>query len=74
MMINNSKSIVYTLTDEAPMLATHSLLPIVKAFISKANIHIEVSDISLASRVLSAFPEYLKENQNKITGLKNLEN
>ena len=72
MMINNSKSIVYTLTDEAPMLATHSLLPIVKAFISKANIHIEVSDISLASRVLSAFPEYLKENQKQDNGLEEL--
>ncbi|MAW31487.1 MAG: isocitrate dehydrogenase (NADP(+)) [Flavobacteriales bacterium] len=65
-MLNKSNSIVYTITDEAPMLATYSLLPVIKAFVSKADISIEISDISLAARVLSAFPDYLKEDQ-KIT-------
>ena len=55
--------IYYTLTDEAPMLATHSFLPIVKAFTNSANISIEVPDISLAGRILANFPEYLKDDQ-----------
>lgn len=59
-----SKSkIHYTLTDEAPMLATHSFLPVVKAFTKSAGIEIEVSDISLAGRILANFPEFLKEDQ-----------
>lgn len=53
----------YTLTDEAPMLATHSFLPIVKGFTKTADITIEVPDISLAGRILANFPEYLKEDQ-----------
>ncbi len=61
-MVEESK-IYYTLTDEAPMLATHSFLPIVKAFSRCADIEIEVPDISLAGRILSNFPEYLKEDQ-----------
>ncbi|MFA5620052.1 MAG: NADP-dependent isocitrate dehydrogenase [Weeksellaceae bacterium] len=55
--------IYYTLTDEAPMLATHSFLPVVKAFAKHADIEIEVADISLAGRILATFPEYLKEDQ-----------
>lgn len=55
--------IYYTLTDEAPLLATHSFLPIVKAFTKAANIEIEVPDISLAGRILANFPEYLKDDQ-----------
>jgi isocitrate dehydrogenase len=55
--------IYYTLTDEAPLLATHSFLPILKAFTKSANIEIEVPDISLAGRILANFPEYLKEDQ-----------
>ncbi|HLM00077.1 MAG TPA: NADP-dependent isocitrate dehydrogenase, partial [Pyrinomonadaceae bacterium] len=55
--------IYYTLTDEAPMLATHSFLPILKAFTKAADIEIEVPDISLAGRILANFPEYLKEDQ-----------
>lgn len=55
--------IYYTLTDEAPMLATHSFLPIVKAFTNSANIEIEVPDISLAGRILANFPEFLKDDQ-----------
>ncbi len=55
--------IYYTLTDEAPMLATFSFLPIVKAFTKSADIEIEVPDISLAGRILANFPECLKDDQ-----------
>jgi isocitrate dehydrogenase len=55
--------IYYTLTDEAPLLATHSFLPILKAFTKSAGIEIEVPDISLAGRILANFPEYLKDDQ-----------
>jgi isocitrate dehydrogenase len=55
--------IFYTLTDEAPMLATHSFLPILKAFARAADIEIEVPDISLAGRTLANFPEYLRDDQ-----------
>ena len=55
--------IIYTFTDEAPALATYSLLPIIRAFSQHANIHIDVADISLAARILAALPEYLDENQ-----------
>ena len=59
-----SKSkIIYTLTDEAPMLATYSFLPIVKAFTAPADIEMETRDISLAGRILANFPEFLKEDQ-----------
>src|SRR3954471_22544223 len=61
-MAEKSK-IYYTLTDEAPMLATHSFLPILKAFAKQGNIEIEVPDISLAGRILANFPEYLKDHQ-----------
>lgn len=55
--------IIYTLTDEAPALATQSFLPIVKAYTKNAGIEIETRDISLAGRIIAAFPEKLKENQ-----------
>ena len=58
----NSK-IIYTKTDEAPMLATHSLLPIVKSFVSKANVEIELKDISLAGRILASFSHCLDKKQ-----------
>ena len=58
----NSK-IIYTKTDEAPMLATHSLLPIVKSFVSKANVEIELKDISLAGRILASFSHCLDKQQ-----------
>lgn len=62
--MNNSASIIYyTKTDEAPALATYSLLPIVKAFAAKANITIKTADISLAGRILAAFPEFLSEEK-----------
>ncbi|MGE0561252.1 MAG: NADP-dependent isocitrate dehydrogenase [Flavobacteriales bacterium] len=55
--------IIYTKTDEAPALATYSLLPIVNAFTKCANINVETKDISLAGRIIANFPEYLTENQ-----------
>src|SRR5437764_4418534 len=55
--------IVYTQTDEAPALATQSLLPILRAFAGAADIEIELRDISLAGRILSQFPERLEEDQ-----------
>ncbi|WP_396149988.1 NADP-dependent isocitrate dehydrogenase [Flavobacterium sp.] len=61
-MMSKSK-IIYTITDEAPMLATHSFLPIVKAFTSPAAISVETRDISLAGRIIANFSEYLKEDQ-----------
>lgn len=61
-MTNKSK-IYYTLTDEAPMLATYSFLPIVKAFTNSADIEIEIPDISLSGRILANFPEFLKADQ-----------
>ena len=60
--MSNSK-IIYTITDEAPMLATHSFLPIVQAFTKTAGIDVETKDISLAGRILANFPESLKEEQ-----------
>jgi isocitrate dehydrogenase len=56
-------NIIYTLTDEAPMLATHSLLPVIRAFGSQAGIEFETRDISLAGRILSKFPELLTKEQ-----------
>lgn len=55
--------IIYTKTDESPALATHSLLPIIEAFTQTAGIEVKVSDISLASRILALFPDYLNEDQ-----------
>ena len=55
--------IIYTITDEAPMLATHSLLPIVKAFTASSGVEVETKDISLAGRILANFPECLTEDQ-----------
>ena len=64
--------IFYTITDEAPMLATHSFLPIIKAFTKTANIDVETRDISLAGRILSNFPEYLKDDQKVADNLAEL--
>ena len=61
--MSNPTKIIYTITDEAPMLATHSFLPIVKAFSKPANITLETRDISLAGRILANFPEYLNDEQ-----------
>ncbi len=55
--------IIYTITDEAPALATYSFLPIIEKFTSIAGIQVESSDISLATRILASFPEYLSDEQ-----------
>ena len=62
-MCADQPTIIYTLTDEAPMLATYAFLPIVRAFAEPAGIKIELSDISLATRILAEFPDYLTEQQ-----------
>lgn len=64
--------IIYTRTDEAPLLATYSLKPIVEAFARKAGIDVTTRDISLASRILSQFPDYLKEDQRHSDALAEL--
>lgn len=62
-MSNNTAKIYYTITDEAPALATRSFLPIVKAFTKSSNIQFETKDISLAARILANFSDVLPENQ-----------
>jgi isocitrate dehydrogenase len=61
--MSTKSKIFYTLTDEAPLLATYSFLPIVQAFTSTSNIEIETRDISVAGRILASFSEFLKEDQ-----------
>ena len=62
MSTDNSK-IIYTITDEAPALATYSLLPIIQAYTASSGINVETRDISLAGRILANFPKYLTEEQ-----------
>ncbi|MCX7257504.1 MAG: NADP-dependent isocitrate dehydrogenase, partial [Polaromonas sp.] len=62
MTVGKSK-IIYTLTDEAPMLATYSFLPVVKTFTAPAGIEVATSDISVAARVLAEFSDYLPDEQ-----------
>lgn len=64
-MTSIKSNIIYTLTDEAPMLATHSLLPIIRTFAKQAGVSIETRDISLAGRVISQFPELLTKEQQR---------
>ncbi|MCK9516212.1 MAG: NADP-dependent isocitrate dehydrogenase [Ottowia sp.] len=71
-MPTQQPTIVYTVTDEAPALATASLLPIVRAFAGTAGIAVETSDISLGSRILAQFPERLDEAQRVPDHLKAL--
>jgi len=61
--MSKSPAIIYTLTDEGPALATHSLLPILRAFAAPAGVSIELRDISLAGRILAAFPDRLTDEQ-----------
>ncbi|MGA9912101.1 MAG: NADP-dependent isocitrate dehydrogenase [Paraburkholderia sp.] len=61
--MSTSPKIIYTLTDEAPALATYSLLPIVKAFTRSSDVIVETRDISLAGRIIAAFPDYLTAEQ-----------
>ena len=60
---NADPRIIYTLTDEAPRLATYSLLPILRAFTKPAGIEIEEVDISVAARILGEFPDFLTPEQ-----------
>ncbi|WP_286395823.1 NADP-dependent isocitrate dehydrogenase [Pseudanabaena mucicola] len=71
-MSNQTSKITYTFTDEAPALATYSLLPIVKAFTKAADIEVELKDISLAGRIIANFPEYLTESQRQPDALAEL--
>ncbi|QYF92585.1 NADP-dependent isocitrate dehydrogenase [Massilia sp. PAMC28688] len=61
--MSSDQTIIYTLTDEAPLLATHAFLPVVTAFAKPAGIKVEPSDISVAARILAAFPEKLSAEQ-----------
>jgi isocitrate dehydrogenase len=56
-------TIIYTLTDEAPLLATYAFLPIIRTFTEPAGINVQTSDISVAGRILAEFPDYLTEAQ-----------
>ncbi|WP_304131846.1 NADP-dependent isocitrate dehydrogenase [Mesonia mobilis] len=64
--------IIYTKTDEAPFLATHSLLPIIESFTQSSGINVETKDISLAGRILAVFPEVLTEDQKVADALAEL--
>ena len=64
--------IIYTYTDEAPRLATHSFLPIIKAFSRAAGVTVETRDISLAARILAAFPDYLGDGKEVADALAEL--
>ncbi|MGA8278377.1 MAG: NADP-dependent isocitrate dehydrogenase [Rhodanobacteraceae bacterium] len=61
--MSQTPTIIYTLTDEAPFLATQSLLPIIDAFTASAGVQVHTRDISLAARLLSRFPDFLKDDQ-----------
>ena len=65
-------NIVYTKTDEAPALATRSLLPILRKFTQAAGVNIELVDISLAGRILASFPDYMNEGQRRPDALAQL--
>ena len=62
-MKNKQPTIIYTITDEAPALATYSLLPIIRAYTASSGINVDTRDISLAGRIIANFPEYLTEEQ-----------
>jgi isocitrate dehydrogenase len=64
-MTTQPAKIIYTVTDEAPALATYSLLPIIQAFTQAANVTVETSDISLAGRIIANFPEQLTPEQQQ---------
>src|ERR1700751_2413 len=62
-MSSQKPTIIYTLTDEAPLLATRAFLPIIRTFTAPAGIDVTTSDISVAGRILGEFPEFLTEDQ-----------
>ena len=63
MQMEQNPTIIYTQTDEAPALATHSLLPIIQAFTGKAGVSVETRDISLAGRILANFNDFSYKSQ-----------
>src|SRR5881397_3224016 len=71
-MTTKASKILYTKTDEAPALATNSFLPIVKAFTKAAGVSVELRDISLAGRIIAAFPEHLTPQQKQSDDLAEL--
>ena len=71
-MTTKADKIIYTKTDEAPMFATYSLLPIINAFTKAAGVTVELRDISLAGRVIAVFPEYLTAEQKQHDALAEL--
>ena len=71
-MTTQQSTIIYTLTDEAPRLATSAFLPVVQAFASTAGVNVETSDISVAARILGEFPDYLTEEQRVPNSLSEL--
>ncbi len=71
-MSSDKPTIIYTLTDEAPALATYSLLPIIQTFTASAGVNVETRDISLAGRVIAVFPEYLTPEQRQADDLSEL--
>jgi isocitrate dehydrogenase len=70
--MSQSPPIIYTWTDEAPALATHSFLPIIRAFAGATGVPVETRDISLAGRILAVFPERLSDDQREADGLAEL--
>ena len=62
-MTTDNAKIIYTITDEAPALATQSLLPIISAYTASSGINVETRDISLAGRIIANFPKYLTPEQ-----------
>ena len=71
-MSEKKSTIIYTETDEAPALATYSLLPIVKAFGAASDVTVEIRDISLAGRIIANFPDYLTPEQQRSDDLAEL--
>jgi isocitrate dehydrogenase len=71
-MTTDTSKIIYTITDEAPALATQSLLPIIKAFTASSGIDVETRDISLAGRIIANFPDYLTQEQRLCDALAEL--
>ncbi len=68
----DASKIIYTLTDEAPRLATEAFLPVIRSFTQPAGITVETSDISVAARILGEFSEFLKPEQQVPNNLANL--
>src|SRR5690606_35071564 len=70
--MSDQATILYTWTDEAPFLATHSLLPVIRAFAASAGVKVGTRDISLAGRILSQFPDFLTAEQRQSDDLAEL--